>query len=79
MSTNPMNCENCEYKQMNTNPELHCYMFKHEPTERCMQFKGALWDSHDTQFIDGEPITASEHKLMRQMIDIFLTFEGIKL
>lgn len=37
---NPNNCETCKYKQMNDDPELHCYMFKDEPTEVCMQHSG---------------------------------------
>jgi hypothetical protein len=37
---NPNNCETCQFKQMNVDPELHCYMFKDEPTEVCMQHSG---------------------------------------
>jgi len=31
-------CSNCEYKRMNKDSELHCYMFKEE-VKNCGQFK----------------------------------------
>lgn len=37
---NPNNCSTCDYKDMNDDPELHCYMFKHAPDSRCMQHTG---------------------------------------
>jgi len=36
--SNPMNCHNCDHKKVNDDPSLWCYMFKNEPTERCLQF-----------------------------------------
>jgi hypothetical protein len=33
--TNPMNCASCEYKIMNDDLNLHCYMFKPEPKDIC--------------------------------------------
>jgi hypothetical protein len=38
--TNPNNCETCKYKHMNEGEEGHCYMFKDEPTDVCMQHSG---------------------------------------
>lgn len=35
--TNPNKCKTCDYHSMNTDPQLHCYMFKHAPAEVCMQ------------------------------------------
>jgi hypothetical protein len=36
--SNPNNCETCRHKQ---NPDGgHCYMFRDEPTEVCMQHTG---------------------------------------
>lgn len=38
---NPNNCQTCEYSQLNGNREKgHCYMFRDEPTEVCMQHTG---------------------------------------
>lgn len=38
--SNPNNCESCQYKQM---PHTgHCYMFRDEPTEVCMQHTGRI-------------------------------------
>jgi len=37
---NPNNCETCDYKHMQSSDqddESHCYMFRNEPTEICMQ------------------------------------------
>lgn len=38
---NPNNCATCDYKEMkgsdHVDGELHCYMFRDEPTEVCMQ------------------------------------------
>ena len=36
--SNQNNCETCDYKKLNGNREKgHCYMFRDEPTEVCMQ------------------------------------------
>ena len=37
---NPNNCQTCDHHKINRDPELHCYMFKDEPTERCGQHTG---------------------------------------
>lgn len=37
MSSNPNNCATCKHMINNNDEELHCYMFKDEPTEICMQ------------------------------------------
>lgn len=37
---NPNNCETCEYKKINNDKTLHCYMFKDEPDDVCMQHSG---------------------------------------
>lgn len=37
MSANPNNCAACDYKQMNDDATLHCYMLKNEPQDICMQ------------------------------------------
>ncbi len=38
---NPNNCATCEYSQLNGNREKgHCYMFRDEPTDVCMQHTG---------------------------------------
>lgn len=34
------NCAACEYKRINNEPELHCYMFKEEFPD-CQQFREA--------------------------------------
>lgn len=33
-------CETCQYKHINRDENLHCYMFKEEPNDKCMQWKG---------------------------------------
>jgi len=33
------NCETCEYKRFNTDPKLHCYMFKVAPDGVCAQHR----------------------------------------
>ena len=30
-------CETCDYKKLNVDPSLHCYMFKEAPVTECMQ------------------------------------------
>lgn len=37
MSANPNNCSTCDYKQMNDDPTLHCYMWKDAPDDVCLQ------------------------------------------
>lgn len=41
---NPNNCETCDYKHMKSPDQAdddgHCYMFRDEPTEVCMQHTG---------------------------------------
>ena len=37
---NPNNCETCEYKRLKSPDQVedgHCYMFRDEPQEICMQ------------------------------------------
>lgn len=29
------NCQTCDYKKFNKDPELYCYMFKDEPQGQC--------------------------------------------
>lgn len=40
--TNPNNCETCEYKTLKASDQTdgHCYMFREEPTDTCMQHTG---------------------------------------
>ena len=38
--TNQNRCETCDYKKLNGNREGHCYMFRDEPTDVCMQHTG---------------------------------------
>lgn len=40
--SDPNNCATCDYKQMNDDPELHCYMFKDVPTEVCAKHSVAV-------------------------------------
>jgi hypothetical protein len=37
MIMNKANCNTCEYKELNDDPSLHCYMFRTEPKETCHQ------------------------------------------
>ena len=40
---NPNNCETCEYKRLKSpdqDDDGHCYMFRDEPREVCMQHTG---------------------------------------
>jgi hypothetical protein len=37
---NPNNCSTCKYKAMNDGEPGHCYMFRDEPQEVCMQHSG---------------------------------------
>ena len=56
--SNPNNCPECEHHKMQRNIEqhnpneqkLHCYMFKDEPAEVCMQHSG-----HKMSFFDYSP------------------------
>lgn len=36
------NCETCNHKKINDNPELHCYMFKTAPEGICAQHTSYL-------------------------------------
>jgi hypothetical protein len=40
MSANPNNCSACDYKRMNDDPTLHCYMWKDAPADVCHQHTG---------------------------------------
>ena len=70
MSSNPNNCPNCDHHKMQRDIEasdetamkLHCYMFKDEPTEQCMQHTG-----HKMNFFSGGsnfPIQTAIHEMM---------------
>ena len=38
-TSNPNNCKSCKYYKLGENdPNGHCYMFEHEPTEVCTQY-----------------------------------------
>lgn len=50
---NPNNCSTCDYKEMRGSehdPTLHCYMFRDEPDEQCMQHTGHR--EHDLKLND---------------------------
>ena len=38
--SNPNNCKTCDYTKLNANRDGHCYMFRDEPTDVCMQHTG---------------------------------------
>lgn len=41
--SNPNNCETCDYRHLGKaqfEPGQHCYMFRGEPDEQCMQHTG---------------------------------------
>ena len=37
---NPNNCSTCKYKAMDDGEGGHCYMFRDEPSDVCMQHTG---------------------------------------
>lgn len=40
--TNPNNCLTCDYKRINSDGALWCYMLKDEPHEVCMRHTGRI-------------------------------------